>query len=382
MAVFVDLDLPVDYRDAYARLLAAWATRFGGISLSEARPLEAALEAVAHADAENAQFGQRIHAAAFDTYGRRLLGVTRIAGAPAQLQSTWTMRDTAGYTIAADTVAVVYAVTGSDLAVFRPTQDIVIPAGTVQATDITLICDQPGAHRNGLAPATLKLGVADARIDSVASTTTTVGGVDAETDVSWLNRLAAEAQLPSRNAIVEADLPTVARRIDEVWRAKAIGRYDAATGTADSPGHGTIVPVTVDGQPVTQTAKDALIAEVTGNDTHLANAVLHVIDPTYVPVAVDYTATVETGHDPAAVNAAGIAALTAALEPAGFAGGHAEPPRWDPITTIRRHDLIGVLYDVPGLAHVDTLTLDGASNDITLTGVADLPQPTITGTVT
>lgn len=382
MSVFVDLNLPIDYQDAYARLLASWAIRFPGISLSEARPIEAALEAGAHADTQNAQVGQRIHAAAFDAYGAKLLGVVRNLGAPAQMPSTWTMRDSAGYTIPADQIAVIYAVTGSDLAVFRPATDIIVPAGSTQVTGITLTADQTGSDRNGLAVAPLRLGVADARIATVVSTAPTTGGVDPETDVNWLNRIAAENQLASRNAIYEADLSTVARRIDEVWRARGIGRYDAITGTPNSPGHGTLVPVNIAGQPVSAAAKAALVAEVTGDDTHLANVTLHVIDPNYVPVAVDYTAAGRPGFDKPQVKADGIAVLTALLEPAGWAGGRAQPPRWDPIDTIYRHDLIAALYNVPGIGHVFGLTLNGGTADVVLAGVAGLPNPTVTGTVT
>jgi hypothetical protein len=380
---FVRLDLPVDERDAIDELIAAFTARFPGIQLAEGHPVEALLEVVGFADAQNARTGQVIWAAATDAFGRKIVGIDRIDGAPAQMQSTWTVRDTAGYTIPAGQVVAIYPVTGTDLAVFRPATDIIVDPGQTTATDVTLVADEIGTNRNGLPAGPLRLGVNDARIFSVVSTSTSIGGVDPETDRVWLNRLADEFQMPLRNPVLAEGFATAARRIPEVHRARVLGRFNGATSTPNTPGHVTVVAVNADGQPISPAAVDVLAEELGGTDNHIAGFTLHLPEPSYNDVTVDFTGIAADGFLPADVREAGIAVLNDRLATGRFAGGGTLAPRWDPIDTIAINDLIGALYSIPGMLRVLTVTINGDADDFTMIGVAPLPVPiAITGTVT
>jgi hypothetical protein len=178
--------------------------------------------------------------------------------------------------------------------------------------------------------------------------------------------------------------------------AMSIDRYVPA-----GPGGTPAAQTDVDGA-ITVAVRDAAGQPVGGLKTTVAAAIdvrrvsgllVSVIDPTITPVDVTFTAHSYPGWHQSVVQADADAAVQGFLS----AGNYGRPRGTSPATRqdrlwidepiIRRNDLFGVLYDVPGLRHVDTLTLalNGGTlgtADLTLPGPAPLPTPgAVNGTV-
>jgi predicted phage baseplate assembly protein len=83
---------------------------------------------------------------------------------------------------------------------------------------------------------------------------------------------------------------------------------------------------------------------------------LHVLGPSYKAVDVEARLHTETGTDAQALVAAAIAALDAFLDP--LAGGP-EGTGWPPGRALYRSEVLATLNGIPGVAHVDRLTLRG-----------------------
>lgn len=150
----------------------------------------------------------------------------------------------------------------------------------------------------------------------------------------------------------------------------------------------TVVPIDTAGKPVSAAVKAEVKTLI--ESVRETNFVAVVGEPTYTAVNVNFAAVAETGFDPVAVQAAVHAAALDFISPATFAAGD-DPasPTWEPITTVSYLELAAVLGSVDGVDRLTTLTLNGGTSDLTLTGYAPLPAPTdaatpstITGTVT
>lgn len=384
MAGYVDYPLTVDIDRIVADSIAQLQTALG-VTLNEGDPLVAALEVVAYRNAETRLILTDFAAAAFRDFGSKLVGVAAVGSAPATVESTWTVADDDGYTIPAGTI-VLYEVTGDQHVALQTVVDTTIPPGSTSATGVLLSAVVEGADANGLPAATVQLVDPLTWITSVATTGTTAGGADAETSGEYLDRLVAELRLLTRVPVRPGDYSTAARSVAGVHRALVINLYDADTNTPDSEGHVTVVPVDAAGAALDAPTKAEVEAALTDDGARLTNVVVHVEDPTPVPFDVDFTVTAAAGADPAVVEAAAIAALNAALDPAVWAGGADDPPVWRDEPVVRWLDLVGLLYDVDGVAHVDALTIDAAAADLDMsaggTVLAPLPDATVTGTAT
>ncbi len=119
------------------------------------------------------------------------------------------------------------------------------------------------------------------------------------------------------------------------------------------------------------------------------NLAVYVIDFTYTDVDIAFVGQSHAGYDPDAVNEEGVAALRAFLHPAAYgrpSGGAVTEVVEEP--EIRINDLMGVLYRVQGMRHVDSVTIGPAGGsllaaDFTLDGPAGLPTVVdVDGTVT
>lgn len=384
MAGYVDYSLTVDVDAIVAAAVAQLQTALG-VTLNEGDPAVALLEAIALRNAETRLITVDVAAAAFADFGRKIVAVQQIAAAPATVASTWTAVDDSGYTIAAGT-RVAYPVTGDRSIGFEVVTETTIDPGDTEATGVQLAALVAGEAANDLAAGPVTLLDPLVWVSSVVTTATTSGGVDAELDSEYLDRLAQTLQLLTRVPVIAEDYAVMARSVAGVHRALVVNLYDADTSTPDAPGHTTVIPVDEDGEALDAPTKAEVEALLTADDMRALNVEVHVEDPTPVAIEVDFAADAKDGYDPAVVEAAGIAVLNAALDPGAWAGGGEDPPEWRAEHTVYVNDLIGLLYDqVTGIEHV-TLTLDAAGANVDLsaggTVLAPLPDATVTGTVT
>ncbi|MEJ7824919.1 MAG: baseplate J/gp47 family protein [Solirubrobacteraceae bacterium] len=266
--------------------------------------------------------------------------------------------------------------------------DLLITTGNL-AGQAAIVAIDPGANGSGIPPGPAELeSPTYTWVESVQLVTLTTGGVDGETGQEYADRLADEVPTLSAKAILIKDFEVLARRDLEVWRALAIDNYDPGPPAATNvPGAVTIAVQSVSGEPVSTAAKTRVTSDLEAGRV-LALAV-YVINATYTNINVAFVGQSHAGYDPAAVNAEGQAALRDFLHPAVYGRpSGAAATEWINEPTIRINDLMGVLYRVPGIRHVNGITIGpvgGAltATDFTLTGPAGLPNLiAVTGTVT
>lgn len=215
---------------------------------------------------------------------------------------------------------------------------------------------------------------------STVLTGATSGGEDAEDVDDYLTRLADTRPL-QLNAVAKADdLARWLRNQPGVDRALVLDNYNAATG---QPGHISAWVVDADGDALSSPAMAALQVAVQA-DT-LTNLIVHVLAPTYTTVAVVFTAVAEAGWDPADVEARAEAAVLTFLDRSRWGlAGSGDTRLWLDKRTVRFQDISTTLNNVEGLDYWSTLTINGGTVDVTLSGPGALPKSdsTAAGTVT
>lgn len=299
---------------------------------------------------------------------------------------TFTARDTAGYTIPAGTQISLQSVDGTERVGFETTTDAVIAAGQSVSPTVEIVALEEGAAGNELQ----QDPQLEDRWDFLASTAPitvlapTSGGDDGETDAEFLDRFARTQRRMADGLITDDDFAAFARDFyADGGRALVLPLYDGQNGVSGVPGAFTVVPIDPDGQARSVPQMAALKAAI---DARLLTGVQSfVIAPKYTTVDVQFTATSYPPYDPAAVQAAAVAAVEDFLSPARWGlAPYGDEPLWLDKPTVRANDLIAVLETVQGLDDLLTLTVNGVDRgDVTLTGPAGLPQPgLVTGAVT
>lgn len=324
------------------------------------------LEVVAEMSAEQAEVASEVPSAVFRKFGAELVGLDPIDGVAAIGSTTWTMTDTSGHVIPAGTFL---SITGI---AFQTSEEVTIGVGESTAT-IAIVAVDPGTDGNDL---TGDVDLVDtlAFVDSVVLIGSTSGGVDAETDDEYLDRLATELQLMAPRPIVPVDFEVLARRIAGVDRAVAIDGYNPDDDTYDNERMIAVAAVDEDGAAVGSTVKDAIEAYLTS--LREVNFVVNMIDPTETAIDVTATVTLLPGFDSATVLSIVEGALTNFLDPANWGrmtsgDGRFDRP-WVNTPTVGYLNVARVILGVEGVAFIDSLTVEGGTTDVALTGAAPL----------
>ena len=219
------------------------------------------LEQFAQMASEAAQVAAQVPMAIFQSFGS-LVGITPIQGTPATAQTTWTMVNSAGYTVPAGSI-VAYQTLGNVQVQFQTVNAFTVNPGSTTATGITIEASVVGTANNSIAD-TVPIVLVNqlAFVSSVAATTATTGGTNPESLNTYLNRLSAELQLLTPRPILPQDFAELAPQVAGVYRAVAInllaagrtitGTITLATSTAlvDTAGSFTLADV---GRSVTGT---------------------------------------------------------------------------------------------------------------------------------
>lgn len=310
--------------------------------------------------------------------GGLLFNTPAIDASPATADTTWTVIDAAGYTVPAG-AEIGVAISGSETAVFRVSEDVEIPAGDTAGT-VPVEAVEEGETGNGLSGDAQLLNPLFDWVDSITVDGTTSGGVDAESDEDYLDRLVGRLQLMSPRPIIASDFAVLARDVAGVERATAIDGYNPGDDTYDNERMVTVAVVDEDGEPLASGVKTAV-------DTYLqamreVNFVVHVIDPTYTIFDVDFAVTALAGWDQAVVDANVITAVENLLSPARWGGSTAgdDAADWTNRTVVRYLELAQAVNDAPGVDYIDTLEFGEAGGalgtaDVTMDGAAPLTRP-------
>ncbi len=348
-------------------------------------PRETHLEYAVLAEFTRANVDTRLLAAdmqdeAFATVGIKLHGIPRMTGASAAGTVVFTLTSTAPQTVPAGTQVLWPSPSGP--VPFATVVDVANTAGATTTPGVQVLAVEPGAGVNGLAAGPLDLADALPFVASVSATTTTAGGQDEEPVEDYLDRLSDSLRLLRRIPVEAADFAVLARDVAGVHRALALDNYNPADGTSNNERMVAVAAVDEAGTAVAPTVLTSLAAFL--NDHREVNFVVKTMQPSYTTVNVAFAGLVELGADPVAVRAGAEQAARDYLSPALWAGGDERPPVWRKRAAVGYLEVANVIGATPGLRRLTSLTLNGGTADVPLTGAAPLPSAlsTVTGTVT
>jgi uncharacterized phage protein gp47/JayE len=369
-AGYISFPLTTDYDTLHADALDFLAANLPGWVPREGQLDTWMVEVWARMQYETQAVAALVPLGIFAYFGKSVLGIPAITAWPAAVQSTWTLTDTNGHTIPAGTV-VAYPIDGDTSLYFQVAGDVTVPpsSSTTSAGEVTLIAVEAGTAANGLGAGTVNLVDSLAWVDTITTTATTAGGVDAESDAAYLDRLRTLLKLLAPRPIKPADFSALALEVAGVARATTIDGYNPGDLTSGNERMVAVAVADAAGQPLSSGVKTAVQTFL--DSEREVNFVVNVIDPTYTSVNVTATLKKLSTADGAVVQAAAEAALADYLSPAN----------WDWSGTVRRFELVSLLDQVAGVDYVVSITTP--SGDVALSGVASLPQPgSITITVT
>lgn len=336
-----------------------------------------------------AQLAADVPAEVFDKFGSEIVKVPRIEATPATVTSTWTVNDAAGYTIPAGTQVDIYSAGDTPIG-FRVVSEVVIPPGeeSTAAGEVLLEAVEAGEDGNGLSENPTLID-ALSYVKEIALVGETSGGADEEEPLEYLARLAETMRTLAPRPVIARDVEILARAVAGVDRCAALDNFDPETDDPEDPETWTtekttaLVPIDEDGAAVAEAVKEALEAEFAGKRE--ANFAFPIIDPTSNGIDVDFTITILDGYDEADVNAAVVAALEDALDPAKWglpdaAADHVDEKRWINRRTLYYQDLVTVVNNVAGVDVYTKLEVgpEGEAKgtaDLSLKGAAPLPAP-------
>jgi hypothetical protein len=163
----------------------------------------------------------------FGFFGSSLMAIPPIDAVPASADTTWHTLDTLGHTIPLGTYVGIRNTAG-DLIAFQTVADVIIaPGDNVTATGgVSIRAVDGGIGGNGLSNVPELIDVLD-WVTTIDISAPTGGGVDAETNDDYLNRLTKRLQLLSQVPIIPSDFALAAGEADPgVFRAIGIDGYN------------------------------------------------------------------------------------------------------------------------------------------------------------
>lgn len=376
---FIDVEIETNPDELVAEALQYLTDNIPGYVAAPANLETWIIEAVARIASEIRDILGQVPKSIFRQYGADVIGIEPIDAAAASATGVLTMVNTNGYTVDEGTVFTMRGADGQPVA-FVTIEEYVIPNGN-DTVPVSIVAVLPGEDGNLLDDPVL----ADTNpyIDSLVLDAPTSGGVDAEDDDTYLDRLSAELRLLSPRPILARDFAVLARRIAGVSRATAIDGYEPSGPSYGNDRTVSVAAIDEDGQPVSgaiKTAIDDLLQSL-----REVNFLVYVIDPEYTDISVDFDAVAYGGWDIADVEARAIEAVTDYLSPANWGLGEAgsgETREWINSDTVRYLEVAEAIQRVDGLDYITALTVNAGTADVTLSGAASLPQPdVITGDV-
>lgn len=388
---YVNIDFDLTAEDMAASVYDALQGRWPDWTPNDANLETWLIDAFTRLMAETATLSQRVALSIFQRFGAVIIGIPPILPAPAQVSSTWTLPDNAGYAIEAGT-EVIIARTGDERYAFSVVSDVVVAPGDVAtaAGEVLLQAQQAGADQNDIDSTTVpELLTANSLLygSVIALTEDTHSGDDGETETEYTNRLVGELRLMAPRPILPRDFEAFARRHPDVYRVVAVDGWDPDTDTLDNERFVGLVAIEADGDDLNAGAKTEITDDLEARRE--VNFRCPFGSPTYNTIWVTTIVRAYVGFATADVDAAVTAAIESFLASANWGvTPHGDTDtNWLNATVLRYKDLVTVVENVPGVNYVESLYVDDATApdaadvvDIALTGRVPLTRPATTGT--
>lgn len=372
MSGYVDVPLVTDPDVLAATALDALMAAFPTWTPYDAHLETMLIETLARMVAEARDVASTVPKAIFRYFGKGLLHLDPIDAASSQVSTTWTMVDAAGYTIPTGTIAA-FRTAGDVLVPFQVVTTFKISPGNVATLpgQVLMAAVDVGAATNGLT-GPMEMVDALASVATVVATNAAAGGVEAESDDTYLDRLAEELELLTPRPILAGDFAKLARRTPGVWRAYAVDNYNPANNTFNNERMVAVAVVDQAGAAVSAGIKAAVDAQLQAQRE--INFIVNVMDPTYTNIAIATTVVALPGYDHVALKAAVEAAIAGYVNPGVWGGGDLNPPQWRTTSgSVRMYELGTLINEVPGVDYITALTINGGVVDVALAGQAPLP---------
>jgi len=344
------------------------------------------IRAVAALASENRDIASDVQDNIFRYFGANLVGVQPIDATVATGTTTWTMVDSAGYTIPEGTLVGIQDQLGNIIS-FQVVNEVAVPSGSVATGpgEVLIQAIEPGSSGSSLGLAGTQVTLIDVLdyVQAITLTAPTAGGLDDETDSVYLDRLVRKLQGLSQRPILARDFSSMALDADpSAYRAVTIDGYNPAGGTYNNERMVAVAAITSLGQPVSAQAKANIDSYLQANRE--INFVVNVIDPNYTTINIAVTVVNAPGYTSQVVDDGILGAIHNKIDPQNWGRDPSitnitNAQTWVETTVLYYNDMITAISNVLGVARVTSLTLNGGTANITLTTPAALTQ---VGTVT
>jgi uncharacterized phage protein gp47/JayE len=245
---------------------------------------------------------------------------------------------------------------------------------------VPMIAAETGPLYNGLGPTNPTVMIDSwVGITAVELSSTSAGGMDAETDGEYMSRLSQRLVALSPAPILPQDYALLSLGHPAVGRAVAIDGYNPGPPVLTNQARTvTVVVADPNGHALSTQAKAEVQAMLRA--LREVNFLVFAIDPTYTTIAVTASVVPVSGYDAVAMQAEVADALRTYLSPANWGappsvGQYGNPFPWTNVTKVRYLEITTVINNVPSVDYIVTCTVNGGTADITLSGVGPLPQP-------
>lgn len=361
VAPYVDLSIfDVTAQEVFDQALAVVQERLPGVTLNEANMEAVLMEALAVEVSELVFAANRLPGTIVEVL-LRLYGISRDFGAPAAVNLRFTVADTIGHEIPAQTFVRLTLADGNVLDL-RTDATVIIPIGSNTGT-VYAIADTSTAAPNGLPAGTpVELLTSLAYVDSVVLADVPTGGRDEESAEGLLERGQALLQRLVSTLVTPQHFVAAAALTAGVVRAAAADNYNPTqVGSPGAhPGHVTVAVAGENGAPLNATQKAALLADLSAQA--LALLAIHIADVSVTNVNVTATVYALPGYTAPDIQAAITERLTEYLD----------PDTWPFGRPVYRNELISVIDTVDGVDRV--VNIDSPATDVSLSGIAPLAR--------
>jgi hypothetical protein len=169
-------------------------------------------------------------------FGAYIVSVPPIAAQSAQTLTTWTMQDTAGYTIPAFTQFTLTDPTGAQQG-FETATATVVPNGTLTASNVHAVATVAGSAGNGCVGPATNVPLAFVPLGGVVTASPTSQGSDDETDEAYLTRLTNTFQTLSPKPITTEDFSAIVLDQPLVGRVTTLPGFNPVNATQTGNTH-------------------------------------------------------------------------------------------------------------------------------------------------
>jgi hypothetical protein len=387
---YITYPISVDPDDILAAAVSFLQARFPNWKPADGNLDYAILQTISTEAAQLRELASSVPDAIFRIFGAGLIALPPLNATPATVATTWTMVDSAGYTIPAGTLVGIAPPSGNQLVAFQVANSVIVLPGTnvtgIGAVQLIALIDGAAGSGIGTAGGTVQLIDALAFVASITQVAPTAGGIDAEDDPTYFIRLKSQLAMMSPRLIVPNDF-AIAAKSQGAFRALAIDGYNPVDSSSGNAKMIAIAGLDLTGAPISAALKTTIAAYV--NTLREVNFIVNMIDATINSIDVTYTAVALPGYDHTLLLNSINSALKSLLSSATWATDpsirdSSASTTWINKTVLRFQDVSAVIRGVQGVDHWSALTTNitgsgAGSVDINLVGVAPV---TIAGILT